>query len=175
MNSANAESPRRGVLWFAAPAMMLFTAFMYLFFDQRGGWPISEIVFVGVCAAMSFGLVMALINATKFWWGLRIVTFIIFAAYLAYLLHEFWFTSQPLEVTPRRSAATPFNAILGFLFFGVPCLLYSFWGSTWGKLGHAKPENVTRWDIANFYLAWGAQWLFLILSVVAVVVGLWRS
>lgn len=171
METDSTQTPKRSVLWFASGGMLLFTWFMYLFFDQRG-WETRDVIFIAISGAMTSGLVLTLINAQRYWWGMRIVTFIIFACYLSYLLYEFWWSGRELELTARRSSATPFNAILGFLFFGVPSLLYTFWGSTWGKLGHAEPRNVTGWDLATFYLAWGAQWLFLILSGLAVVVAL---
>ena len=174
MNSPNAETPKRSVLWFASGGMVLFTSFMYLFFDQRG-WTTRDVVFIGIAGAMTLGLIITLVDAKRFWWGMRLVTFIIFAAYLSYLLYEFWWSGKALELTARRSAASPFNSVLGFLFFGVPCLLYTFWGSTWGKLGHAQPQNVTRSDIFTFYIAWGAQWLFLLLSALAVAAALMRS
>lgn len=154
--------------------MVLFTGVMYLYSEQRG-WTTGESIVVGASGAMSIGLIATLINATRFWWGMRIVAFVIFVAYLSYLFHEFWYTEKPLAVDNSHGEGSPFEAILGFLFFGVPCLLYTFWGSTWGKLGQAEPQNIDRWDVATAYLAWGAHWLFLALSALAVAAGLWRS
>ena len=171
MEPRNAEIPTRVVLWFATAGMLVFTVFMYFFFDQRG-WGTRDVVFIAASGALTLGLAVTLIDARRLWWGMRLVTFIIFAAYLFYLLYEFWWSGKELELTAQRSAATPFNSILGFLFFGIPCLIYTFWGSTWGKLGHEQPEGVTRSDVITYYLAWGAQWLFLALSALAVIAAL---
>jgi hypothetical protein len=174
MENPNAEIPKRSVLWVASGGMFLFTFVMYLFFDQRG-WTARDMMFIGVSGVMTLGLIVTLIDAKRFWWGMRLVTFIIFATYLSYLLYEFAWSGKVLEITTSRGEASPFNSVLGFLFFGVPCLLYTFWGSTWGKLGHERPEKVSRSDVVNFYIAWGAHWLFFILSAVAVAAALVRG
>lgn len=174
MGDPNAETPGRTILWFATSGMVLFTSFMGFFFDQRG-WKTHDIVFIGISGAMTLGLIVTLIDAKRFWWGMRLVNFIIFAVYFSYLLYEFWWSDKTLELATRRSSASPFNSIHGFLFFGVPCLLYTFWGSTWGKLGHARPQNISRSDVLTFYIAWGAQWLCLILSALAIGAALLRS
>ena len=170
--SPNAQTPRRGVLVGITPFVVLTTVFMYFFFDQQG-WSTSGVVFEAVLVLICICLILTIVDAREFWWAPRMLTFIVFATYLSYLLYEFWFTQKPLNPTLRGD--TPFRSILGFLVFGVPCLLYTFWGSTWGKLGHAEPENVDRWDIATFYLARGAKWLFTALSVFALVATLWKA
>src|SRR5438552_16009959 len=45
-----------------------------------------------------------------------------------YVVDEFFFTKTPFTVTGRRSDASPFNALLGLIFIGLPSLLYSLLG-----------------------------------------------
>ena len=169
----NLESPRRGVLLWVTPIAVVVTAFMYVYFDSYE-WTTPQIFLQVALTAVSFGLVVATTSPGKGWWGLRIVTFVIFGPYLWYLIDMLWLSGEELEVTGRRSDATPFNAILGFLFFGVPCLLYTMWGSTWGRLGHSSPEETTRTDVVMYRIAWAAQALFLILCGLVVLTGLVR-
>lgn len=170
----NSESPRRGVLLWVTPIAVAVTAFMYVYFDSYE-WTTAQVVLQVALTAVSFGLLVATVSPRKGWWGLRVVTFVIFAAYLWYLIDMLWLSGEELEVTGRRSDATPFNALLGFLFFGVPCLLYTMWGSTWGRLGHVPPEETTRTDIVMYGIAWAAQALFLILSALVIGIGLLRT
>jgi hypothetical protein len=172
--SPNLETPRRGVLLFVTPLAVLFAAFMFLFFASDE-WTAARVIGQVAFTAIALGLLVATIAPSRGAWGIRVVTFTIFAAYLSYLLYEFWFSGQQLSISPRRSQATPFNAILGFLFFGVPCLIYTLWGSTWGRLGHTAPRAATRADVIVFLVAWVAQVLFLALSALVVVVGVWSS
>lgn len=163
--------PGRGFLWVALIAIVSFASLMSLFFDQRG-WEFRDILFMAVLGVVALGLAVTLINAERFWWGLRIVTFIVFACYLCYLLFEFWWAKGRISVSARGEAASPLDSVLGFLCFGVPSLLYTFWGSIWGKLGQANPENVNRWDVVTYYFAQGALCLFLLLSAIAFIVTL---
>ena len=172
--NANPESPRRGVLYFVTPLAVLVAAFMFFFFASEE-WTPARVIFQVALSALAFGLVVATVAPKKGWWGVRIVTFTIFIAYLWYLIDMLWISGQELEVTGRRSEATPFNAILGFLFFGVPCLLYTLWGSTWGRLGRASPEETTRTDIFMYWIAWAAQVLFLGLSALVVITAITKT
>lgn len=172
--SQNLEVPRRGVLLWVTPIAVVLTAFMYVYFDSYE-WEPGPIIVQVALSAISVGLVVATIWPEKGWWGIRVVAFVIFAAYLWYLIDMIWLSGQAIEITERRSQATPFNAILGFLFFGIPCFLYTMWGSTWGRLGHRSSEDVTRIDIFTYYIAWAAQALFLALSSLIVITGLVRS
>lgn len=170
----NLEVPRRGVLLFVAPIAVLIAVGMFLFFASDEWTPGRILVQIGF-TAIAIGLVVATVSPRQGWWGLRLVTFTIFAAYLAYLVYELWFSGRELTVTQRQSQATPFNSILGFLFFGVPCLIYTLWGSTWGRLGYVEPEKATRTDVVVYLLARGAAALMFGLSILVLVVGIWRA
>lgn len=172
--SVNLETPRRGVLLFVTPVAVLIAMFMFVFFSADEWTPARAIGQVGF-TAVALGLVVATVAPSRGGWGIRVVTFTIFAAYLLYLIHEFWFSGQELAISTRISQPSPFNSILGFLFFGIPCLLYTLWGSTWGRLGHVSPGRATRSDRVVFVVAWVAQAVFLCLSALVVIAGIWRS
>ncbi len=164
----NPEAPRRGVLLFVTPMAILIAVFMYIFFSSDE-WTTPRVIGQVIFTALAIGLLVATISPEKGWWGIRLVTFIIFITYFSYLIDQLWLTDQALDFPDRKSQATPFNSILGFLTFGIPCLIYTLWGSTWGRLGTVEPENIKRSDIVVFYVAWGSQLLLLLLSVMLVI------
>jgi hypothetical protein len=167
MNSSNSEVPRRGILWFATIAMALFTGFMCLFFSQAG-WTRFSVGFEVISGAVAIALLLTLINKDRYWWAMRVITFIIFALYFWYVIDECYIKQKPLQLGGLGDAS-PLNAVRGFLFFGVPCLLYTLWGSPWGKLGQSKPGNITKADVATFQMARASRWLFLLLTLLVVV------
>ena len=67
--------PRRGVLWFGTITLGLITGFMAPFFSQSG-WTPPAMAFEAICAAATIGLTLTLVSAARFWWGMRIVTFL---------------------------------------------------------------------------------------------------
>jgi hypothetical protein len=63
------------------------------------------------------------------------VTGIIFLVYLGYLIDQLVFSGKPLEPT-RRSEASAWNSIVGFIVIG----LLAFWYTTLGRFSLRKPE-----------------------------------
>jgi hypothetical protein len=163
MDGLNSEVPRRGLLWFGAVAMTLFTAVMYFFLGQSG-WTASSVAFDFVCGVISVALMLTLIDQRRYWWALRVVTGIVFILCIGYLIDEFFVKHQPITFG-APGAESPLNALRAFLIFGLPCLLYTLWGSTWGKVGQTNPGKLTRADIATFHVARLSRWLFLLLTV----------
>jgi hypothetical protein len=155
----NRNSPRRGVLWFGTVAMLLFTALMVVFFNQAG-WHAPQMAFVGVCSAITFGLALNLIDGSRFFWLLRVATFAVFAGLFWDVIDQSFVHRHPLSFD-NPGAPSFFNALRGFLFFGLPSLLYTLWGSPWGKLGTPDPREVTRTDLLILKLAIYGRWLAL--------------
>ena len=173
VNTSNSEVPRRGLLWFAAIAVLLFTGVMYFFFGQTG-WTRFSIGLEIVTGTIAVALLLTLINSQRYWWALRLVTFTIFVLCFWYLVDECYIQRKPLG-PGNPGDASPFNAIRAFLFFGVPCLLYTLWGSPWGKLGQSQPQKITKADVATFQLARASRWACLVLTLLAVVGAFIRS
>ena len=167
------NTPRRGVLWFASIAMALFTGFMSLFFAQRG-WRTFDVVFVAVCIVITFGLIVTLVDSVRFWWGMRLVTSVIFSISFWYVLNEGFIHPHGMHFG-QPGEASLFNAVRGFLFFGLPSLLYTLWGSTWGKLGTPGLRNVTRADFLVLKIAIYSRWLFLAATLMTVAVAFFHD
>ena len=167
----NIETPSRGILLGVTPFAVLTAVVMYLFFDQRG-WSIADVAFEVVLVVVCLCLVLAVIGPRAFWWAPRIIAFIIFASYLGYLAHEL--ITQPFVAPHSKGAANPINAILGFCFFGIPCLLYALSGSTIGPIAGKADAEVTPKDLWYLKVAMGARWLFLAVSILVVIASLIR-
>jgi hypothetical protein len=142
---------------------------MASFFSQSG-WTIATMAFVAICTAATFGLLLTLINAARFWWGMRAVTFIMFATVFWSLISNA-FGRQGVH---RDDDLSSLDAIRAFLFFGLPSLLFTLWGSTWGKLGRDRPEHPTRADVVVLRVATIGRWTFLALTLVAAVAAYLR-
>lgn len=151
--------PRRGILWFGLVTMLLFTALMAVFFNQSG-WHAPQLLFVGVCGAITVGLGLVLVDASRFSWLMRVATFVVFAVFFWYVVNEGFIHRQSSSIGDP-GAPSFFNAVRGFLLFGLPSLLYTLWGSPWGKLGASDPRQVTRSDFLILKVAIYARWLAL--------------
>jgi len=173
MGSPNAQKPGKVGMWILSSLLVLATVLSILLFEDRE-WTTERIEWQAILTAVTVLVVAATVAPERAWWALRILAFSVFAVYFWYVITQFVIEPKPLVFPPSSGERSPMNALMGFLFFGVPCLIYSLWGSTWGKLGHENPENVTRGDIVTFYIAWTAQAVFLVLSVLAAVVALWK-
>ena len=172
MDSPNAERPHPVVMWIVTPLVVLTAAFMYVITSDA--WTTARIIGQVAFTTIAVGMVVATVAPNRGWWGLRVVAFVIFATYLWYLITEFVINPNPLSFTESRYDPSLFNAVLGFLLYGVPGLIYSMRGSMWGKLGHNNPKDVTRCDVVTLYIACGAALLFLFLSRLAGVAVLWK-
>jgi hypothetical protein len=159
--ASNRNVPRRGVLWFGTITLGAITGFMALFFSQSS-WSTAAMAFVAICTAATFGLLLTLINAARFWWGMRLVTLIMFATVFWSLISAA-FSRHELHGPDEMSSL---DAIRAFLFFGLPSLLYTLWGSTWGKLGRDSPAYPTRADVVVLRMAIIGRWVFLALTLV---------
>lgn len=71
---------------------------------------------------------LVLLNGRYFWWAGRAVAASVFGAYVWYLLDMWLIDPQPIHIGGPRSGATPWNALLGLVIIGWPCLSYTFLG-----------------------------------------------
>jgi hypothetical protein len=123
--------PRRGILWFGTVMLGVITGFMALFFSQSG-WTTAAMAFVAICAAATLGLLLTLVNAARFWWGMRAVTLIIFATFFWSLIT----TAFRRNELPGHDHLSSLDAIRGFLFFWTTELALYVMGQ---YLGQARP------------------------------------
>lgn len=130
-NTISRNIPRRGILWFGLIAAVLLGALLGLNIAHRG-WSGSGAFGATVLVLLAAGLALTLLDATRYWWAMRVVTFVIFAG-------SFWNLFDAALLDPGRSAADGSGLALGvFLVFGLPCLLHTLWGSVLGKWGPGR-------------------------------------
>ncbi len=56
------------------------------------------------------------------------MTGLVALCYVLYFIDTYFVEKQPLAPSARRSEATPWNAIMGFLVIGIPCLWFTIRG-----------------------------------------------
>ncbi|MGV3661979.1 MAG: hypothetical protein ACO1TE_17475 [Prosthecobacter sp.] len=88
---------------------------------------------VGLASMLLF---LAVVAGSRFPWAARVLTGLVFAAYLWYVLDTWLIHPKPLEAGASRGKATPWNALCGLLVIGCPCLCYTFLG----RLTLSAPE-----------------------------------
>ena len=114
------------IRWALTPFVFIFAIVMPLIIDE---WTLTRVLLIAGMELMCIALLAG------FWlprrighFAFRVVAGLVFLAYAAYVVDEFFFTKTPFTVTGRRSDASPFNALLGLIFIGLPSLLYSLLG-----------------------------------------------
>ena len=170
--SKNSEPPSRLVMYVLTPFAWLIVYFTYLNNSTRTlNYHLDPLVLI--FGVMAMGISVTAIFPNRGWWGIRLVTFTIFIGYLSYFVNQFIINPVPVEIVGRENVS-PFNAFLGMLIFGFPSLLYTFWGSTFGRLGHVNQLNVTKFDIFVIYLVWFISIISYALLIISIVILLWR-
>ncbi len=94
----------------------------------EGGTPTRVLLLIGMelmCVALLAGFWLP---ARIGHWAFRVLAGFVFLAYAAYLIHEFFFTDTPFRLVESRGAASPRNALLGFVIIGLPSLLFAVLG-----------------------------------------------
>jgi hypothetical protein len=112
------------IFWVLAPILVLCGVGLPLMLTD---WTPTKAATAVVWSSACFLAIPALYDAKRFWWAARLLTFIIFASYAGYLVHEWLFTDKPLVPT-RRSESSPWNSALGFVVIGLPSLWYTLFG-----------------------------------------------
>jgi hypothetical protein len=116
-------SGSRFIFWGLSPFLLFFAVYMT---SLEGPWSATNIVVVSVLDVSVLLLILALYDRKRFWWAGRGVTSLVFLTFLAYLADEIH-SGKPWTFG-SRSESTPLNALLGLLFFGLPCLRYTILG-----------------------------------------------
>jgi hypothetical protein len=127
-----AFSCSRFIFWCLAPVLFLCGVGLPLLLDD---WTPLKVILTAAWSVGCFAAIFALYDARRFPWAARTVTGIIFLVYLGYLVDQLVFSGKPLEPT-RRSEASAWNSIVGFIVIGLP----AFWYTTLGRFSLRKPE-----------------------------------
>jgi hypothetical protein len=117
-------SGSRFVFWTLAPILVLFAlSFPFLIVE----WSRTVVALVIVLDAIALLLAIGLYNPQRNEWALRIITGLVFTAYLAYLVAEVR-AGKPLLLTGSRGEESLRNALLGLLLIGWPCVKFTLTG-----------------------------------------------
>ncbi len=143
----NAELPRSWLMWLLLPLSYLTVYFLYLNFSTQTSSLSNFKLFIILMPfiLIALGVTVSIISPGRGWWGLRLISFMVFIGYISYFIDQFIINPSALTVFVR-SSANAFNAMLGMLLIGFPSLAYTFWGSVLGRLGHKNQIKVTKSD-----------------------------
>ncbi|MBL8858996.1 MAG: hypothetical protein JNL28_10855 [Planctomycetes bacterium] len=111
--------------------------FPIMFKDARGlAW--------GVLLALETLLILllvAMIAPTRCAWAGRVLTGIVFLAYVAYFVNAVWTDPAGLNPTSNRGVSSAFNALLGLIVIGLPSLKYALSGCLIRAASNADSEK----------------------------------
>lgn len=68
------------------------------------------------------------------------VTGVVALCYRLYFIDTYFVEKRSLAPSGRRTEATPWNAVLGFVVIGIPCLWFTFQG----RFSAVEPNNKGR-------------------------------
>jgi hypothetical protein len=118
------------------PFLLLFAVIMPLAIQK---WTPTGVAILVVLELVSIALLLG------FWlpsrhrhWAFRGVAGLVFLGYGGYLIYEVLFTNMPFKLPQNRAESSPFNALRGLIFIGLPCLWYAVFGRF--KLWTSKPD-----------------------------------
>lgn len=117
----------RALFWLLAPWLLASVpTFAYLAVscfreDNLTGILISVVLTICCLSGLLLG-----VSIRRFGWTAIFITLAIPAGYIWYFCDTFFVEGQRITPTARRAESTPWNAIMGFIVFGVPCLIASF-------------------------------------------------
>jgi len=117
-------SGSRFIFWTLAPILVLF-AFSFPFLIVE--WSPMVIALVVVLDAIALLLAVGLYNPQRNECALRMITGLVFTAYLAYLVVEIR-SGKPLLLTGSHGEESLRNALLGLLLIGWPCIKFTLSG-----------------------------------------------
>jgi len=168
----NVGQPKPFIMWIIALFAVTMAVVMYTSSDTEG-WTGQNIISQMAISSLAFGLLVTALAPQRGWWGIRLAAFVIFASYFWYIIDQFLIQGSAVDLTVERSTKSPFNALLGLLIFGIPCLMFSLWGDIKGKIA-PNTEQTTEAKPISHKVAIISQWLFLALSAAAALLIAWQ-
>lgn len=130
----------RFVFWALAPVLAACAVVMPLLV---GEWTAARFAFVALAEALLVALILALYDRRRFRWAARVVTGVVFCAYLLYLVDSAF---------AEGSSTKP---LMGFIAIGLPCLWYTIFGRFSRRPegpGEGKQEIAEKVDATDFNL-----------------------
>jgi hypothetical protein len=96
----------------------------YMAWNFGGGKLVPMIISSFVSFACLCGLLVS-INWRRFTWLLTIFALAVPICYVWYFCDEYFVRHVAFEPSTSRSDQTPWNAMMGFIVFGVPCAIFA--------------------------------------------------
>jgi len=128
----------RFIFWCVGPLVLLCglggvigAAFALASKDWKAGTALLLLGVSGVC------LFLALLNSKRFLWAARVVTGIVALCYVLYFAETYFVEKRVLVPSQTKSEATPWNAIMGFIVIGLPCI----WFTVRGRFRNGEEAN----------------------------------
>ncbi|MEI6077796.1 MAG: hypothetical protein WCS94_19595 [Verrucomicrobiota bacterium] len=114
------------IRWTLSTCILIFAVVLPLLVES---WTPARLFFMTGVELMCLTLLAGFWLPSRYGhWAFRGLAGLVFLAYAAYLVYEFFFTDKPFRIAWRRSEDSPFNALLGFIIVGLPSLWYSLFG-----------------------------------------------
>lgn len=138
----------RWYFWVLAP-VMLGTAIGLPFWTEPPTVSGRVVLWV-LCGALVLATV-GLANPLRFAWAFRPVAAVILLGYVSYVVVELleWKAGKPFGLGGRRSDTNLFNALCGFVVFGVPSLVFLFTGRSGRAIDVLVTGRESQGNIAN--------------------------
>jgi hypothetical protein len=135
-----AFSGSRFIFWCLAPILGACAAVPLLLDD----WNTTKVIAAAGWSACCTLAIPAIYDSRRFWWAARGVTAINFFCYLSYLISEAVLSGGSFTPT-RRSDASPYNSVVGFIVIGLPALWYTLFGRfTFRRQGHNTTSSTQK-------------------------------
>ena len=105
--------------------ILVFSVILYGQIEEKrlSGVLISAVLAVCCLCGLLIG-----ISPMRFGWTVIFVTGSVAVGYIWYFCDTYFGEGQALTPSARRSEATPWNAMLGFIFIGLPCMIFTVRG-----------------------------------------------
>jgi hypothetical protein len=153
LTGRNAQHLARWALWLLLPACLSALALSWFAFAPHWTWSRETL-----CAVLGFSalcLGFSLWSQERFWWAPRSLAALVTLGCVAAVFRVMLFPMA--GDTPRAPAV--FLASVAFMVWGLPCLCFTLWGHTGGKLARGDVVHATFMDRWTAHLlpafAWG--------------------
>ena len=114
--------PSRFMRWTLVPVLVAFALWLPL---GMGEWNATRVGVAAVLSGLSLLYATALLWPQRAAWAARMTAAGVFLCYVAYLVHEWAFTDEPVRPDDPRSASSPGNALKGLVVIGLPALWFA--------------------------------------------------
>lgn len=125
----------RFIFWSLTPVIFLFLISVSFFVPE---WRAGIVLMLVAFWVIGISLILGMLNPLRFGWAFRIVSAMVFLAYVAYFFTEMLENDWQLKMPRSRGETNAVNALLGLVIIGGPALMYTLLG----RFTFRKEEDV---------------------------------